>query len=190
MLQDHISDSFPELSTKRLLLNGMRAADIPTIIHLANDEEVVRHTMGMPFPYEEADAIKLLYRAITGLEEEKAYLLAIRWKSSREFLGAIGLHLIPEQQKAEVGYWIGKEYWGQGISSEALGCMLAFGFKVLKLNKILATHTTTNMASAAVMKKNGMIFEGESIADSKRNGVWRDVHHYRLLRSEFDGLHE
>jgi RimJ/RimL family protein N-acetyltransferase len=55
-------------------------------------------------------------------------------KESNLLIGAIGLHVNKEEQVAEIGYWIGREFWGQGYASEATEEILRLGFEKLNLH--------------------------------------------------------
>lgn len=69
--------------------------------------------------------------------------------------------------------------------TEALAALLRFGFEVLKLHKIYATHSASNIASGRVMLKNGMVKEGELVQHTKRDGHYHDLWQYRLTRAEY-----
>ena len=79
---------------------------------------------------------------------------------SEKLLGAIGLTVTLRFNRAELGYWVGKPFWGQGYATEASKAMLKYGFEVMKLNKIHASHMMQNPASGRVMEKIGMQREG------------------------------
>ncbi|NJC24616.1 GNAT family N-acetyltransferase [Neolewinella antarctica] len=179
---------YPELITERLKLNRPTTLDIPAIVKMADNPRVVVTTRGMPSPYYEEDAVYFLNRAYQSFASGAAYLFAIRLRDTDEFIGGIGLHLTPEDEKAELGYWLGEPHWGGGIATEAVGAMIPFAFKELGLHKVYAHHTTDNAASAKVLLKNGMIREGVTIADTKRNGKFRDCVNYRLTKYEYGTL--
>ena len=100
----------------------------------------------------------------------------------------MGIHPAPEHDRAEVGYWIGKPFWGRGLATAALRLLLQFGFETLQLNRIEAGHFDYNPASGRVMEKAGMRFEGV-----RRQYVWhrdryKDVRWYAILREDYDAL--
>ena len=100
-------------------------------------------------------------------------------------IGTIGLHLNKEHQKAELGYWLGKNFWRKGYLTEALKAVLEFGFKELNLNKIYATHFLFNPNSGEVMLKAGMKFEGLQKQEYLQHGEFLDVNRYSLLKQDF-----
>ena len=102
-----------------------------------------------------------------------------------KLIGTIGLHLNKEHQKAELGYWLGKNFWRKGYLTEALKAVLEFGFKELNLNKIYATHFLFNPNSGKVMLKAGMKFEGLQKQEYLQHGEFLDVNRYSLLKQDF-----
>ncbi|MVN77885.1 GNAT family N-acetyltransferase [Hymenobacter sp. HMF4947] len=178
-------DAYPHLETPRLLLRAFALADVPRLVALAGDYEVARNTLNIPHPYREADAVSWVATTQENYRQQSAYAFALELKASGEFVGGIGLTLEPRFDRAEVGYWLGRSYWGKGLATEALAALLAFGFEELKLNKLYATHIVSNPASGQVMRKNGMVKEGELVQHTKRDGQYHDLWQYRLTRQEF-----
>lgn len=119
------------------------------------------------------------------------FVLAVRLKSTKEFIGFIGLKnggynskLDPDGQ-VEVYYSIFKEHWNKGYGTEALRAIIAFGFKVLKLHRIFAGCDVENKASKSIMEKVGMRFETFWRKDRKRNGMWTDGFGFSILEEDF-----
>ena len=90
--------------------------------------------------------------------------------------------------RAEIGYAIGPKYWGQGYMTEAVGAMLRFGFQRMELNRIEARCEVENIASARVMEKCGMSFEGILRHHMLVRGSFRDLKMYSMLRQEWEAL--
>lgn len=103
-------------------------------------------------------------------------------------IGDISLVTLDESiQSCEVGYIIGKAYWGQGIVTEALGRVLAFLFDEVGMNRVFLRHDVRNPASGRVMEKNGLTHEGifrESFR--RKDGSLGDMANYAILRSEWE----
>jgi RimJ/RimL family protein N-acetyltransferase len=181
-------NAFPLLATPRLVLRAFTLADVPRLVALAGKYEVAKNTLNIPHPYREEDARRWVQLTQENYRQQAGYAFAIELKATKEFIGGIGLTLDPRFDRAEAGYWLGQEYWGQGLASEALGALLHFGFGELGLNKIYATHIAGNPASGRVMLKNGMVKEGELAQHTKRDGHYHDLWQYRLLRAEYAQL--
>jgi len=90
-----------------------------------------------------------------------SYSFCILHKKTNQMIGAIGLHVNGEHNRAEAGYWIAVPYWNNGVATESLVRILEFGFNELQLNKIYATHLLENPSSGRVMIKAGMKREGK-----------------------------
>jgi RimJ/RimL family protein N-acetyltransferase len=111
---------------------------------------------------------------------------AITHREKGFLIGGIGLNNInKEHENAELGYWIGKPYWGKGYCTEAARTVLKYGFEVMRLNRIHANHYTRNPASGRVMQKIGMKHEGHLRQHVKKWGKFEDSEVYGILRSEY-----
>lgn len=150
----------PTLSTERLILRPFRLSDAPDIQHLAGAREVAEMTINIPHPYETGMAEQWIASHADSLRSGTGVVCAITLKASGVLIGATGLAINPVHQRAELGYWIGRPYWGQGYATEAAAELLRFGFQTLKLNRIHATHMSHNPASGRVMQNLGMNQEG------------------------------
>ena len=121
-------------------------------------------------------------------ELEKNYQWCIELKENGEAIGSIAAVNINEDIEAvEIGYCIGKDYWKQGIVSEALKALIDFFFKEVQVNRIEAKHDTNNPNSGKVMNKCGMKFEGIKRKGGINNTGICDLAHYAILKSDFNG---
>lgn len=175
----------PRLETPRLLLRQLTPADAPALVALAGESAVALNTLNIPHPYRSTDAHHWLELSAAAHQAGTGVTFALEQKSTGGFIGSIGLRIEPRFDRAEAGYWLGVSYWNQGLMSEALAAVLRFGFEALGLNKILATHFRSNLGSGAVMRKNGMVLEGELVHHVKRDGHYHDLIQYRLTRQEY-----
>ncbi len=134
----------------------------------------------MPHPYTLEDARAFIERSE---EEEPPHTFAIINAENR-LCGVISL--IPQDDvyriSAEIGYWIGEPYWGQGIATQAVALMTLYGFEQLNLERIFAGVFDFNLASMKVLEKNGYQKEGVLRKAAIKNGVIRDEHRYAILR--------
>ena len=175
-----------EFITERLNLRRLKSDDAPHMVTLAGDYDVAKMTLNIPHPYPAEDAIKFIERSQHVWDTGERYGFAIVLKETDAFMGVIGI--IPEFQhfRAEVGYWIGKPYWGKGYVTEALKRVIQFGFETLKLNRIDAAYRADNPASGRVMEKAGMTYEGTFRQMTFRDGAYSDLSYYAILREEYD----
>jgi ribosomal-protein-alanine N-acetyltransferase len=111
----------------------------------------------------------------------------ISLKSSGKIIGMIGLMNLNEFiRRADIGYWLGEKYWGQGIGTEALQAIVKYSFRKLKLVRLQAGVAVENKASAKLLKKAGFKKEGlrRMAMRAKSTGKWHDTYHFGLLRSD------
>jgi ribosomal-protein-alanine N-acetyltransferase len=175
----------PTLQTKRLLLGAFRAEDAPELQRLAGAREIADTTLAIPHPY-------LLEHATTWISEhnregrEQSATFAIRLLATDRLIGCIGLRDIDRQHsQAELGFWIGVEWWGQGYAREAARATIRFGFEALQLNRIFAHHMVRNPASGRVLVAAGMQQEGVLRQRVVKWGKYEDVVLYAALRDDW-----
>jgi ribosomal-protein-alanine N-acetyltransferase len=176
-----------ELRTPHLLLRSIDSGDIPAIVRLAGAREIAATTISIPHPYTEVDAQSFLAHADENFRAGRSVSFAVTISPDRELCGAVGLAIASSQERAELGYWIGVPYWGQGFATEAASAAMAFGFETLRLNRIYASHFAGNIASQRVLEKIGMRHEGLSRQHVRKWNRFVDLENYGLLASEFRG---
>ena len=182
--------NFPTLETERLILNRPTENDLgDLILHLNSDNVFSENTLNIPFPYQNENAEFWIHELVNkGFEEKKNFTFAIREKENPKLIGAIGIHLDKVHLKAEIGYWIGKEFWNKGFVTEAVREIIRFGFQDLGLNKIYATHFPHNPASGKIMQNCGMKLEATLKQEYFKNGKPIDVLKYSILKQDFVNL--
>lgn len=169
------------LETPRLALREFSEGDVSELVPLIGAREVAATTLRIPHPYEEKHAREFL----ASQAKEKELRLGIRLRGGGRLVGGIGLHPEMEQHRAELGYWIGVPFWGNGYATEAAREVVRYGFEELKLNRIFATHFVGNDASARVLQKIGMRYEGCMRQAVFRWGKFIDLKLYAILREEY-----
>jgi ribosomal-protein-alanine N-acetyltransferase len=91
----------------------------------------------------------------------------------------------PEHARAELGYVLSREHWGRGLMPEAVRAVIRFGFGRMGLNRVQARCIAENVASARVMEKAGMAYEGTLRESEFIKGAYRDMKLYSILRREY-----
>lgn len=170
------------IETERLILRPLTEADIPELVPLIGDRRVAATTLRIPHPFHEQDALDFLCSAA----KENELRLGIRLRDGGAFIGGMGLHPYPEHKRAELGYWLGVPYWGQGYATEAGRAVVKYGFEKCELNRIFAGHFKHNPASGRVLSKIGMKYEGYMRQNILKWGEFVDVEVYSILKQEFD----
>ncbi len=176
---------FPVLATGRLVLRKFQLSDAPEVKRLVGDREVAANTLLIPHPYENGMAETWISTNSQLYDRGEGVIWAITCKKNKVLMGAIGLNIEPAFQKAELGYWVGRQYWSNNYATEAGFKVVEYGFKVLKLNRIYSRHLGRNPASGRVMQKLGMKHEGCLRQDVIKWGKLENIEIYGLLRSEY-----
>ena len=156
-------------------------SDVDALVPLIGEREVAVTTLRIPHPYTEVDARDFIGSVVSGDDVR----LAIEIREGQKLCGSVGLKVESADEHAELGYWIGIPFWGQGYATEAAGALLEYGFEMLKLNRIFAHHFKNNPASGRVLEKIGMRHEGEMREHIKKWGKFVDLEIYGVLRSEW-----
>jgi len=121
--------------------------------------------------------------------DRQGYILAARMPGKEDFAGFVLLEIDPRQPTtAEVGYILRPEYWKNGYASEILRALLAFGFGPLGLHRVYGKCDELNTASARVMEKGGLAYEGTLREDVWLRDHWRSTRYYGMLAGEYAAL--
>ncbi len=187
---EDIFKNFPQLETDRLLLRKLTEADVEDLYDYASQDKVTKYVPWHTHRSRE-DTQKFIAYA---LQQYKNHALApwgIEYKKNGKLIGTIDfVSWQPFHHRAEIGYVLSPDYWGQGIMTEAGKRILAFGFEKMDLVRIYARCTVENTASARVMEKLGMSFEGILRKEAFIKGKHYDMKIYSILREEWASLHE
>lgn len=175
----------PTLRTARLILGSFEAEDAPELQRLAGAREIADTTLAIPHPYELDHARAWIGQQRREAVRGRAINFAIRLSPSADLIGSVGLRDIDrEHEQAELGFWIGREWWGHGYAREAAAAVIAFGFGVLGLNRICAHHMERNPAAGRVLQAAGMQREGILRQRVRKWGAYEDVVLYAILRDD------
>ena len=153
--------------------------DIEDIARLANDRDIAKTMANLPYPYTLTDA-KTWLSYVNRTESEHVFAIA----DKKHFMGIIGLVHERDNNRAELGYWLGKKYWNKGFASGAVEMILGYAFGVLNVNKVYAQAFGTNTASHKVLEKNGFVREGCLKDHYVRMGKTHDVIYYGLQKTD------
>jgi RimJ/RimL family protein N-acetyltransferase len=178
----------PVLETKRLRIRPFSLTDAPVVQKLAGDEAIAATTANIPHPYEDGMAEEWIASHQERFEKGEVVTFAITLRDEKTLIGAIGLEINQQHERAALGYWIGKPYWNRGYCTEASKAVVRFAFDEFKMLRIHATHFSSNRASGRVMEKIGMKHEGTLRRHIKKWGRFEDLETFGILKEEFDGI--
>lgn len=88
-------------------------------------------------------------------------------------------------ENVEVGYVIAEEHWGKGYVTEAFSKLIQIAFEEINVHRLTAKCCSVNQASAAVMKKNGLFFEGKTRESFYKDQQFYDMDHYGMVRNDY-----
>ena len=172
--------------TNRLVIRPFLREDAYDVYECCNDFEVAKTTLGIPWPYTQEMAEswieKLAQREAAGTSYEFAICLK---ENPNKIIGCIALTDIhPVAKRAEMGYWLNRNYWKQGIATEAAKFMLEFGFDTLGLHSVIARYFDINPASGKVMQKCGLRYVGTMRDHEFRFEKYYNVGYYEILDTD------
>jgi RimJ/RimL family protein N-acetyltransferase len=151
-------EQVPRIETRRLALRAPAAGDIARIAELADDFDIARMTTRMPHPYHRADAEAFVARA-QALDPAREAVFVIDLEGEGA-VGAIGLH--PQGAVGpEIGYWVGRPYWGRGLASEAAAAVMDWVRRPWNRRAAVAGYFADNPASGRVLERAGFLHTGE-----------------------------
>jgi [ribosomal protein S5]-alanine N-acetyltransferase len=195
MLTWFARDDTPVLIGSRVLLRAPRPADYLAWKTLRKESRAFLK----PFEprWTEADLGHRVYQARLrrGREEAKAgtdytFFIFLREGNREKLVGGITLSNVRRRaaQFANLGYWMGQEFAGKGLMTEAVGLVVAYGFDSLQLHRIHAAFLPHNMASRRVLEKNGFKEEGYAENYLQIDGKWADHVLFGLTRERYDAV--
>lgn len=162
-----------------VILRPFESKDADRVQKLLNDEDVSRYlTSRVSYPYtiEQAE-----WWVTTGSHQHPTWAIVY----CGELVGCIGVEpgQFDEAHSAEVGYWVGKDYWGKGIASAALMQVTDAMFSKGKYMRLYAGVYHPNEASMHVLKKCGYVLEGVLHKAYCKNGRFYDKHLFARVHS-------
>ncbi len=168
------------LLTDRLLLRPFEDTDDSVVEALAGDVAVAR-TSNIPHPYPVGGAHTWIVAGREAAAQGQRYPFAVVRRADAQLVGCMTLLLDHEHRRAELAYWIGHPYWGNGYATEAGKAIVAFAFETLKLNRVTGHAMRRNPASTRVMEKLGMAHEGTLRQEIYHWEAFEDIEVYGAL---------
>jgi len=142
-----------ELNSGKCRVRSWHLKDVESIVRYANNRKIWLNLRDrFPHPYTRADAQNWVQIALSA-KPETSFAIDL----SGQAVGSIGFELGADVERfsAEVGYWLGEEFWGQGICTLALKIATKYAMETYPLNRIFAVPFSENLASIRVLEKAG-----------------------------------
>lgn len=175
----------PTLTTDRICLRPVASADVDALFRIFSDPEVTRYWAGPVLKSRDAagDLVRDIHERFKRHEMLK-WGLALR--QTNLLIGTTTLfNLNLENERAEIGYGLARDYWGHGYMCEALKALLHYAFEVLNLHRLEADVDPRNSASIRTLERLGFKREGYLRERWHINNEIQDTVFFGLLRSEW-----
>jgi len=177
---------FTPLATERLTLRPFRPDDAAELHRLINDWEVCRTLAAVPYPYARALADEWVTTSGDALAKGRAYHLVITGREGDQemVVGGVGLRLHRDDRSADLGYWVGRRFWGHGVASEAAGRLVRWALANLDLDRIEASVATDNPGSMSVLRRIGFRQVGTGTQKFEARGGEHPVLRFEAARED------
>lgn len=171
------------LSSQRLSLRSLSQADADAVFRLFSDPEAMRYWSSAPWDKPE-QATDYIASAFAGYESGE--LLRMGVQVDGQLAGVINLYNFSRQnRRCDIGYMLGRDFWGKGYMQEAMATLIDYAFRVLRLHRIEADIDPRNAASAKLLKSLLFVHEGHLRERWIINGEICDTDLFGLLRSDW-----
>lgn len=155
-----IRDSLPgKITTKRLVLRAPIRGDVPDLVRHADNKAIADRLARLPHPYTRADALGFI-EIIVQRGDERIYAITL----DERLIGVIGFSFA-EGKLPDLGYWLGEEYWGRGLMTEAARGLIDAAHRTPHFERIGARALASNDASLNVLEKLGFKRIGKGKAE-------------------------
>lgn len=176
--------TLPQLEGDRIRLRAFRDGDADALYTIYSDPVVMRY-WSYPAWTDGAQAEQYLVRVRAAQVDEGVHAWAIANRASDVLVGTMTLwHIDPTHGRAEVGYALGAQQWGNGYACEALRLAITHAFEALQLRRIEADVDPRNQASCRLLERVGFIREGLLRQRWTVAGELQDSAVHGLLRGE------
>jgi [ribosomal protein S5]-alanine N-acetyltransferase len=168
-----------ELPGMRCIVRPFLAADATSIASAANDRRIwLQLRDSFPHPYGLTDA-EAWIRRVGSVDPPHSLAIVV----DRRAVGGVGIEPMTDvnHRSAEIGYWLGTDYWGRGIATEAVMLVTDWAFDAHRLVRIFAQPFASNVASRRVLEKAGYVLEGVMKRSAVKDSVVLDQCMYARL---------
>jgi len=177
----------PFIQTSRLSFRDFTADDYEAVHVYASDAEVTRYTAFGPNTPEQTRGFLQLVSSESSQADRANYSFALIHKQTNELIGSCGLTRSDTNgPQYSFGYALHKDWWRQGLASEATAGLVRFGFDELRAHRLWAHVFVGNTASEKLLQKLGFRCEGCALKSSFVRNAWHDLQMFAMLRSEWE----
>lgn len=171
----------PILETERLILRPFQADDAVSVFECWESDPDVAKYMFWTSHNDIEKTKEWITFELGQVEKDDWYRFAIALKDTSELMGTALIYFEEEVECWEIGYNLGKKYWGKGYATEAMEKIIDFARKQLKISQIVGRYAKENTASGNVMKKLGFKYEKDIPYECNDGAVKREGIQCRLM---------
>jgi len=168
------------MESERILLRPFSLEDAEDLFEFTSDEETTRFIYE---PYQDLDRAKRVLANYYLKEPIGKYAIVL--KESNKMIGVVEFRVHEETKGGDLGYTLSRYFWGKGYMTEAGELILDLAFNVLGLERVFAGTDVRNTASARLMSRLGMQYEGTLRKSHMIKGVLTDSVNYSILKEEY-----
>jgi len=177
----------PVLQTARLSFRDFAADDYDAVHAYAGDPEVTRYTAWGPNTPEQTEAFLQLASDQSSQADRGHYTFALIHKQTNKLIGSCGLMRTDMNgPQYSLGYVLHKDWWRQGLASEATAELMKFGFDELRAHRLWAHVFLGNTGSEKVLQKLGFRYEGCTLKSFFVRNTWFDLQTFAMLECEWE----
>jgi [ribosomal protein S5]-alanine N-acetyltransferase len=174
-----------EFACHQCHLRPLVPADATSLALHANDRDIWLNLRDrFPHPYRLADAEQYI-SAVSANAVQTSFGIIVDGQAAGCVTLTPGTDV--ERLSAEIGYWLGRQFWGRGIMTEAVGAATTYALEHLKLVRVFAVPFATNAASMRLLEKVGYRLEGRLRRSAVKDGKVLDQFLYAYVKDEAVG---
>jgi ribosomal-protein-alanine N-acetyltransferase len=179
------SETLPTITAERIALRGLSEGDVRALYAIFSEPDVMRYWSSLPLE-DMAEASKLLAHIQDGFRRRALFQWGVARRADDRVIGTCTLfHPDPDNRRAELGYALAREHWGNGYMQEALTALFNYAFGELNLHRLEADVDPRNASSIRTLEKLGFRQEGCLRERWLVGGSIQDSLFYGLLGSEW-----
>lgn len=171
----------PILETERLILRPVKEDDVTAIFDCWMQDEDVSRYMCWKASSDINEAKEFVSFELGNLENDEWNRFIIELKESGEVIGTCLIFYNDEEDNWDISYNLGKKYWGNGYTSEAMTQVMDYAKESLEIKECIAVHAVENPASGRVMEKLGFQYEKEVPYECNGGEIQTVGKYYRLI---------
>lgn len=176
----------PAIETTRLSFREFTLGDYDAVHAYASDPEVTRYTAFGPNTPEQTREFLQRVSGVSALQERANYTFALIHKETNQLIGSCGLDRTDTNgPQYSCGYVLRKDWWRQGLVSEATAALVKFGFSELRAHRLWAHVFLGNTGSERLLQNLGFRYEGCALKAFFIRDTWHDLQTFGMLRSEW-----